>query len=574
MTMLDPAAGGLLYPRGTSHPNPMFDFLTGFVPRRLKDLFRWAEYLAYSSAHVYAVIKKFGEYPITRFVYETESVEERARHKRLVEKNLRGKGFLTKVSFDKFLYGNVFVSVFKPFKRFLRCGHCKNLTAIERVAYKYNREEALFEFACTVESCRRANRVAPTDVRTQTPEAIRLIRWDPKQIEIDHNPVTDQSVYYYAIPEWMRDAVGRGARHLINTMPFELLAAMRRGKVFRFRDGEVYHLKVPGPAGVEAQWGFPPITSAIKNFLFAATLRKANEAIALERITPMRILHPAQSTPMGDPNSGLNLGGWADRVRDNYLRYRNDPLHLMISPVPIGVQDIGGDGRALLTLGEVQEAEKNIILSMGVPMEFLTGGLGQTRGEITLRMIENQLQTHIEDLNDLIQWIDDKCAAFLGYRNVVVRLADFKMIDDQDSKSMTFALWQAGTASDTRMHEALNMDYHAEIRQKTEDLLAAERENMRRESEIAKLRNSLSAQAQRQAQASQTGQLYDTQAVIAEAQRIAAEMAQLDPGSRQSQMDGLQGRDPVMYNQVRGELEQMKQDQDQQARSAVAQGAV
>lgn len=27
--------------RANSHPNPMFDFLSGFVPRKLKDLFRW-----------------------------------------------------------------------------------------------------------------------------------------------------------------------------------------------------------------------------------------------------------------------------------------------------------------------------------------------------------------------------------------------------------------------------------------------------------------------------------------------------------------------------------------------------
>jgi len=72
-----------------AHSNPMFDYLTGFVPRKLKDLFKWAEYLGFHSAHVYGVVRKFGEYPITRFIYESTSEEEKTRHKKLFEENLR-----------------------------------------------------------------------------------------------------------------------------------------------------------------------------------------------------------------------------------------------------------------------------------------------------------------------------------------------------------------------------------------------------------------------------------------------------------------------------------------------------
>ena len=31
--------------RGVQHPNPLFDYLTTFVPRRLKSLFHYCEYL-------------------------------------------------------------------------------------------------------------------------------------------------------------------------------------------------------------------------------------------------------------------------------------------------------------------------------------------------------------------------------------------------------------------------------------------------------------------------------------------------------------------------------------------------
>jgi len=547
----------------------MFDFLTGFIPRRLKDLFRWAEYLAYSSAHIYAVIKKFGEYPITRFIYETEADKEKERHKDLFERQLRVKGFLTKVSFDKFLYGNVFVSMYEPFKRYLKCPRCQTKHAADIVDWTYDADKVLFKFRCPEPRCKSDVACRPDDQKLIDASRITLIRWDPKAIDIEHNPITNQAVYYYNIPDWLRNSVRKGSRNMVNTMPYELLLAMKKNTVFKFAPNQLYHLRVPGPSGVEEHWGFPPITSAIKLFLFAATLRKANEAIAMEHITPMRVLYPQANGPSGDPIANMNLGTWKDEVERNYRRFRRDPLHIMISPTPIGVEDIGGNGRALLTLGEVQEAEKNIVLSLGVPMEFITGGLGQVRGEITLRQIENQLQTHIEDLNDLIQWIEDKASRFLNYKTIRVRLADFKMIDDVENKQMLFSLWQAQKVSDTRMAEALNLDLEAERKQRIEDSLADARAQMKLEAAMTKLQNSLSSKAQQLAQQSQQGgsPQYDQQQMRAYAEQAAQPIMQLDEGSQQSRMDALQSEDWVLYCMVRDVLQQYKTDQEAQMRA-------
>lgn len=564
---LDPSTAEVLSPRDASHPNPMFDFLTGFIPRRLKDLFRWAEYLAYSSAHIYAVIKKFGEYPITRFIYETEADKEKERQKDLFERHLRVKGFLTKVSFDKFLYGNVFVSMYEPFKRYLKCSHCRTKHAADVIEWTYDPDKVLFRFQCPEPRCKAQVSCRPDDQKLIDPSRITLIRWDPKAIDIEHNPVTNQAVYYYNIPEWLRASVRKGSRNMVNTMPYELLMAMKKDKVFKFAQGQLYHLRVPGPSGVEEHWGFPPITSAIKLFLFAATLRKANEAIALEHITPMRVLYPQANGPSGDPIANMNLGTWKEEVEKNYRRFRRDPLHVMISPTPIGVEDIGGNGRALLTLGEVQEAEKNIVLSLGVPMEFITGGLGQTRGEITLRQIENQLQTHIEDLNDLIQWIEDKASRFLNYKTIRVRLADFKMIDDVENKQMLFSMWQAQKVSDTRMAEALNLDLEAERKQMIEDKLADARAQMKLQTQMDKLQNSLSSKAQQMSAQSQQGgpPQYDQQQMRAMAEQTLEPLLQLDEGSQQSRLDALEGEDWPLYCMVRDLLQQAKTDQNAQA---------
>ena len=543
-----------------SHPNPMYDYLTGFVPRKLKDLFKWAEYLGFHSAHVYGVVRKFGEYPITRFIYESNSEEEKTRHKKLFEEDLRLKGFLTLVSYDVWLYGNSFVSVYEPIKRELVCPTCGTKEDIAAATYKFNLSKLQFTHDC--KQCRRKAVLSKVeDHKLRDPTKIALIRWDPKLIDIEHNRVTGESVYYYQIPRDDVSKVRGGNKTHINHMPLEILRAMQERKTFEFAPGALYHLKMPGPAGVQAQWGFPPITSAIKNFLFTAVLRRANEAIALEHITPFRIIHPLAASGAGDPLTTIPLDRWKSEMERNMRLFRRDPLRIQFSPVPVGVQNIGGEGRALLTLGELQEAEKSIVLSLGVPMEFLSGGLGQTRGEITLRMIENQLQTHIENLNALVQWVERKVASFMSWASIRMRLADFKMIDDVENKQLKIQLWQSQLLSNTTMAEMLDVDLDHERKQRREDALADARSEQETSVALQKLQQSISTQAQQQALQNQGGLAYDQQQILAKAQPIAEEMAGYDAGTRRSRLDSLKGEDFVMYCMTKELLEQMQQDQ-------------
>ena len=558
-----------MMPNGASHPNPAFDYLTGFVPRKLKDLFKWAEYLAYNSAHIYGIVRKFGEYPITTFVYDTTSPNEKDRHKDLYEKHLNLKGFLTKVSFDKWLYGNAFVSVYEPIKRWLQCKSCQHREDVRVADYKYAESRVEFKLKCR--NCKVEGAAEVIDEKLIDPKRINLIRWDPKLIDIEHNPVTGESVYYYTIPRSLVQKIKEGSRHIVGTMPLEFLKAVKDKKTFRFGENQLYHLKVPGPAGVESEWGFPPITSSIKLFLFAAILRRANEAIALEHITPFRVMHPAMASSNGDPVMQLNLGEWRSELERNYKKFRRDPLQIQFSPVPVGVQDIGGNGRSLMTLGELQEAEKNIVLSMGVPMEFLTGGLGQMRGEVTLRMIENQLKTHIEDLNGVVQWIEGRCAKFLGWAALPVRLADFKMLDDVENKQLYMQLWQSGKISSSKIGEILGVDWDQERKQIFEDTMSEARAQMLLQAAQQKLQNSLSQRAVNQAMMAQSGQGYDQQAIIAEADQLAQQFAQMDPGTRRSRMDALKAENLVLAAVVRERLEQIDQNQ-LQALKAQARG--
>ena len=251
--------------RAAAHPNPAFDFLTGFVPRKLKDLFKWCEYLSVNSAHIYAALKKFGELVITDIELGTSNDALRRNYKRLFERTLKIKQALLLASLDKHVYGNHFTSIYQPFVRYLKCNRCSKLTNITSTDYKFTLKKLEFSYKCP--HCKGASYGKVVDQKVLAAGRLHIIRWDPKLMDIEYNPVSGASVYYYNIPQELKDKVLKGSKHIINAMPMEFLENIRDDTLFRFTHGKIFHIKTASPAGFSQQWGFPPLAATMKQFL-------------------------------------------------------------------------------------------------------------------------------------------------------------------------------------------------------------------------------------------------------------------------------------------------------------------
>ena len=557
--------------KGGTHANPYYTYSQMYAPRRLKDLFRWCEYLFYNSAHIFAALRKFGEYPITEVTYNTTNEALKKKHRYLLENVIRVRELLIKATLDKFVYGNAFISMYQPFIRYLKCPHCNTFTNIRNVSYKFSVRNLKFSYTC--QACNRHAEIGVKNIQDRKlmlPRKINFIRWDPKLMDIDHNEITGESEYYYKIPQPVIHKVNAGHKALIDTLPMGFLKAIKASKPFKFNDDAIFHMKMGGPAGVNPQWGFPPLLPALPLFFYSAILRRANEAIALDHLIPFRIVHPAQSSGNADPVQQISLRTWQKNMESHFKQYRKDPLHMMWAPIPVGMTQIGGQGRALLTLGEVQEAEKNIVSAMGVPMEFIQGGLTKSGMEATLRLIENQLATHIGDLKDLLQWVDDSCSKFLGWERVPVSMTKFRMVDDYAKQNIIMQLWQTGQQggpkiiSDTTVAETQDLDLDKEEDRIKQETLDSVRRQQELEQEIKKIQENAALEAQQMAE--QGGpQGYNQQQLIAEADNIVSQLLQLDQGTRKSQLHQLQVEDYVMYSVVIQRLEAAEQTEKQQA---------
>jgi len=557
--------------RSIQHPNPLFDFLTVFVPRKLKTLFKYCEYLYYNSPQVFAALNKFAIYPVTDLNYHTENPTLKGKYRKLLEETLKIKNILIKTGIDRHVYGNSFVSLYFPFRRFLKCPKCGNLENIRFIKsfkFRIRKKHAVFQMTCS--NCKAHVQAEVVDKKLRYAAGINVIRWDPKQIEIEKNPITGDADYYYQVPDGIQQKIRKGDRHLLETMPLPFIECIAAQRIFKFGKKRIYHMKSDAPAGIDNRWGFPGLTSTLKQFFYVAVLRKANEAIALEHVVPFRVLHPQQSTASADLTIAISLSNWANETKLNLKAWRKDPLHLMFSPIPLGVTQLGGQGRALMVTGEITEAENGIIASMGIPREFLYGGLSATGSGVTLRMLENQLLNYTSELVDEAQWISDQVATYMGWTKVKLSLEPFKLVDDVQQKMMLMQANQGANGvlfSNTSMAQMFGRNLEKERSQRMQESLDEQRFQMELQSKMEELSSNLSEQAKSQASQGGPGPQYDQQQMLAEAQNIATQLSQAPPNIKQSQMHQLQTEDVVMYALVAFVMKQLDQSQTQEAKA-------
>lgn len=541
-----------------AHPNPLFKYFQGFVPRSIKESFIWAEFLFSKSPHIYAALQKLSDYAITDITYQTDADREQERHQNLFEKTLHMKGIMKAVLRDRRIYGNSFVSVYLPFNRFLVCKKCQNREKITNIDYKFKYRSLSFLWKCKSCGSQTSTHLdAVVDRPSNNPEKINVIRWDPKRINIAYNSLTGEKEYSYEIPERERRQLRQGLKTLLNSTPKGFIKAAKEKRVFKFNKGKLFHMKIDAPAGISSAWGISPLLVTLDQFLYTAALRKANEAIASDYLVPFRVLHPAQAVASIDPATSMSIGRWMDETKRNVRQWRKDPLHIQFAPVPLGVTQMGGNGRSLLTFPEIEGAEKAILAALGVPQEFVYGGLSFTGSSVTLRMLENQLMNDTHEMVSMLQWIGDTCAEQLGWSKVKYDMIPFKLIDDVQQKNMLMKLNQAEQLlSKQTMADVFGYDLKEERRLQAQEALEETRDRLELDRKLRELESNVSEKAHRQAEEGGLG--YDQNQVLAAADQLAQQIAQMPDNVRSSQLEMLKREDFVMYAVVNERMKDLQ----------------
>lgn len=434
---------------GVNYPSPFFDVAHTYLPTTVKQMFRWCRYYFLTNPLVNATVFKLSEYPVTDVLIDHPNKEVVNRWTEYYQDHLRYRAFQVEVGLDYHCYGNAFVSVGYPFKKYLSCMNCKFSRPADKIRQYWVFTNYQFRLSCP--QCGHIGDAAAEDIYFRNPSGIKLIRWNPEDIEITYNDITGEYTYFYTIPATVRNDIVIGKKDVLEGIQQVFIAALRQQKGIVFSKDNLFHMRRATIATHDRGWGIPLLLPVLKDVFYLQIMKKAQEAILLEHIVPLRILFPQAGSGTSDPYTTINLVDWREHVGAEIARWRYDNNYIPILPLPVGNQTIGGDGRALMLTQEITAWSEQIMVGMGVPREFLLGGMSYAGTNVSMRMLENAFIGYSLRHKSLARWVMREVSNFLRWPMATTRFKPFKMADDLQRKAYDFQLNQAGKLSDTTL---------------------------------------------------------------------------------------------------------------------------
>lgn len=449
------------------YSNPFFDLAQQYMPPTIKELFKWCTFYYYNSPLIGSSITKISRYPITDIIIEDENEQTRQLWLNFLNDHLAIRERFMEINLDYHVYGNAFVSLFFPFNRFLVCSACKKSTPISQAKWDFKGGQYKFFLKC---SCGFEGPATIKDVPYKDKKNIRITRWNPENVNIKHNEYTGKTIYLYSVPAKLKSAINAGDKDIVCDLPEVIIDAAREGKMIKLNNDNFYHLKRPTLAEQDQGWGKPLIIHVLKDMYYFYTLRRAQEAIALEHIVPFDIIYPMPNAQQ-DPYVHSNLSGWKSQIESMIKKHRKDPNFKGVIPVPVGFGRLGGDGKAMMLAPELNYLTQTIVGGMGIPQEFLFGGLNWTGSSVSLRTLENDFIQNRGQLLRMLTWMTNKIRIYLGWPAIKkMRMADFRMADDVQRNQQIIGLNAQQKISNHTLLTELGFDYEKETKKVMEEI--------------------------------------------------------------------------------------------------------
>lgn len=470
-----------------------FNFEGFFLPSTIKELFKYSAYMVLTSSSINPVIEKMAEYPITDFIFQPEPDEEldEKEHQEFLEANkslirkweeialeLKFKEFAMKLAMNYQTYGNSFAGVYQPFDRHLVCRACGVEERAKNAKWDWDRGSLQFILHCR--ACGKKKAADINDVMVKDWRRANLISYYPGHFDIDYDPYSGVTEYYYTVQDDELQKIKQGDRlRLINT-PMDVIDAARMSRSgrsksprVRFYKNNVYHLARASfdLPGTETPWGIPNTISVLRDMFYMNMMKRAQLALLLEHIIPLQIIFPAVDVGV-NTTVPINLNDWRKTYGKELIKWKRDPLYKILSPIPLGCTQIGGQGKALMLYPEMEQTENAIVNGLNAPLEFVRGGLTYSGSNVSLRMLENSLFNQVSGIVRIFQWIANTIADMCGLKRVKVSMKKFKMTDDIQAKQLQLTLWQLGLISGKTLAQTNDLDYDYEIETRTAENLS------------------------------------------------------------------------------------------------------
>lgn len=451
------------------YPAPFFDPLAMQTVADPKMLIMWGRFFYDWHPLIHAAINKMVMYPITDFVFDTDDDKVRSNYE-AVFKKLNVRDIMVRAGLDYYVCGNAFVSLIMPFTRTFRCPKCDHVATAKTCVFKPATSKLMF----TCPSCGGVGEPKIEDVNTQNADDMRAILWNPMNMQLEYDEVLDSTEYYYSLPDKIKSGIIKGERKYIEKYPLYFIKAAHEKKLIKFFPGKLLHVKrSTHSASYHKGFGQPLTTSVLKQLFHLMVLMRSQDALAIDQILPWNVFSPSPNAGV-DPAGDMDLDNWRAQVKKEYEEWKKNPMRKSFMPVPINAQMIGGQGKALMVTPEMDAISNQILAGMGVPQEFVFGGLQWSGANVSLRMLENQFINYRTMMQRMLDWIVEQISTYFGYPTISVKLQEFKMADDVQQKQIILDLANNGVIShQTALQQVLPaLDYDKEQDRVKDEMLA------------------------------------------------------------------------------------------------------
>lgn len=437
------STGGLMktanYAPQDNFSNDMQQYRSSFLsysdmdlPSDYRDVFRWCRYFFKTDSLVGPAVRAMATFPVTDYITNEAPIEEQNENLDAAEESPTLKFYKGVLKSDVNLYTHMLEIGYDYFGY----GNCIIFGEFGTKEVKYRDPKT-------------------KEVRTRHEITWRnLERLDVTRVKIRRDPKTRKKIYYYDVPAHLKKIIkDKKPKAIYDKIPKIFIKAVQKKGLVKLKSDNIFHFSMPTESGDEGLWATPPMLHAMKLIMYTNVLRQAQEAIAYEHIIPKRVYYFQETSEMS-PN--YNFDELAADFAGQLNRQLRDPNYQIVSPVPIQQLQHGGQGRALLLVQEIEQLQKTILSAMGIPYEFLFGGMSYSGSTVSLRFLENQFisyRTLMEEYinNFLIRRLAEKRGEWEAEDDdeklVTVELADLKMQDDLQQKQFLFSLVQNGIIS-------------------------------------------------------------------------------------------------------------------------------
>jgi hypothetical protein len=467
-------------------PDPFCDLASLAMPETIQDAMRWCEFILVKNGPFREAINRVISYFITDVEIispdgdskERVGREEKQKYDNFLENTIGIKSVISQVALDYLGYGNSFTSLIVPFRRYLSCpGKGCGLEAPLRKIYNNDRFKfnwSNFQFNATCPHCGFTGPWRHVDRRAGEKGDIKIKRWSPHEIEILDDPYTRDRRYIWKIPDTYRNAIRKGHLHHLERAPWEVIRAIKNNMDIMFDEDVIYHMREEPLAGMNDNgWGYSKV---LVNFTFAwfnQVLWRQTEAIALDYVTPFRLLtpqpRPGQGGEVNDPVLSINMGGFVQRVEAMLRARRKDPCRWNILPFPVEYQALGGDATQFAPHELLALAMDTLLNAIGIPVQMYKGDLSMQTAPAALRLFEANWSHLVYQLNRFVNRFCEKLSQVMSWEPVVARLQRVTHADDLNRQMAKMQLMMGGQISRTTGLATVGLDFAEEERRKLEE---------------------------------------------------------------------------------------------------------